>query len=127
MHLPPDTRTADLALLDDMRKWSQKAIAFLNDKDLNSFLSDELVQSAVTRAIEIIGEAARRVSDGTRNFAPSIPWPLIVGMRHILAHEYGRIDPAVIHRIVVEHLPVQIEQLGVLINKLEQQKRNDQC
>lgn len=120
MQLPPNTLTADIAQLEDMQKWSQKAVLFLDGKDLSTFQSDELVQSAVIRAVEIIGEAARRVSDTTRKIDPTIPWPLIVGMRHILAHEYGRVDPAVIHRIVVEHLPIQIEQLGALIKRLKQ-------
>ena len=49
------------------------------------------LQYAVERALEIIGEAARRVSDSIAGAHPEIPWPQIIGQRNVLAHEYGEI------------------------------------
>jgi uncharacterized protein with HEPN domain len=46
---------------------------------------------AVERAVEIIGKAARRVSDGFRSAHPEIPWKKIIGQRNVLGHEYGEV------------------------------------
>lgn len=102
-----DRHLEDEVRLRDMLAWTERAIRFVGDRNREAFLEDDLVQAAAMRAIEVIGEAARNVSEETRLRAPGIPWPLVVGMRHILAHEYGRIDPEIIFRIVIEHLPAQ--------------------
>ena len=44
-----------------------------------------------------------------------IPWPLIAGMRHRLVHDYGRVDYAVVHRVIIEHLPVLVAQLKAIV------------
>ena len=62
------------------------------ERGLEGFLDDDMVQAAVIRCIEVIGEAARLVSEETRKRAPEIPWPLVTGMRHVLAHDYGTVD-----------------------------------
>jgi uncharacterized protein with HEPN domain len=54
-------------------------------------LADRKTQLALERAIEIIGEAARRVSDSFKADHTEIPWRSIVAQRHVLAHEYGEI------------------------------------
>ena len=52
---------------------------------------DRLIQSAIERQLEIMGEAARRVSKAYQDEHPEIPWRPIIGLRNILAHEYGEI------------------------------------
>lgn len=53
---------------------------------------DELLALGLTKLLEIIGEAARGVTPKTRELAPSIPWAKIVGARHVMIHEYFRLD-----------------------------------
>ena len=65
--------------------------------------------------MEIIGEAARRVSAEFKRQHPEIPWARIVAQRNVLAHEYGEIDPTRMWRLVVEDLPRLIKQLGPLV------------
>jgi len=60
------------------------------------FKSSTLIQDAVVRQLEIIGEAARNLDDHLLSQEASIPWSKVVGMRHILAHGYYQIDSGVV-------------------------------
>jgi uncharacterized protein with HEPN domain len=102
-----------------MRLHAERARKFLATKSLGEFQADDLMQSAVVRCVEVIGEAARLVSKETRLRAPAIPWPLIVGMRHVLAHDYGVVNLDKVYDVVTRHLPSLITDLGLLIKTLE--------
>jgi len=115
----PDPRQRDLVKCEDMRLHAERARRFLGSRGLDEFLADELVQSAVVRCVEVIGEAARLVSDQTRRRARAIPWTLIVGMRHILTHDYGVVNLDKVHDVVTGYLPALIAELAPLIAALE--------
>ena len=70
---------------------------------------------ATERRIEIIGEAARRVSSSFREAHPEIPWREIVDQRNVLIHSYDEIEEERIWRLVTEEIPLLIEQLTGLI------------
>ena len=91
-------------LVSDMIEYAQHARAHAAGMDAAAFASDLKTIHAVTRCIEIIGEAARAVPDDVRARAPSVPWARIVGTRHILAHAYGRVDPAILWALVDQGL-----------------------
>lgn len=74
---------------------------------------------AVERGVEIIGEAARRVSAKVADAHPEVPWRSIIGQRNILAHEYGHIDHELLYRTVIEDLPGLIVQLQSMLPPLE--------
>jgi uncharacterized protein with HEPN domain len=114
-----DPHERDLVKCEDMRIHAERAREFLGGRTLEEFLADELVQAAVIRCVEVIGEAARLVSEDTRKRAPDIPWPLIVGMRHVLAHEYGAVILDKVYEVVTQHLPELLSRLGPLIEALE--------
>jgi uncharacterized protein with HEPN domain len=61
-------------------------------------------RDAILYNLVVIGEAVAHVSEKTRLLAPDIPWPKIVGLRNLLAHEYFRIDTAIVAAIVAEQL-----------------------
>ena len=82
------------------------------------FLQNRMMQLAVERGIEIIGEAARNVSEGYRLAHPEIPWRPIIAQRHILAHEYGEIKHDRIWRVVTVHVPELIRLLAPLVPPL---------
>jgi len=70
------------------------------------------------------------VSVDTRSRAPSIPWSLVIGMRNVLAHDYGAVDLDRVYTVVTEHLPAMIKHIRDLIATLEkevgwQEKTND--
>ena len=78
-----------------------------------------MLQDAVIRCVEVVGEAARLVTDDTRSRAPRVPWPLITGMRHVLAHDYGAVDLDKVYDVVREDLPGLLGSLRALLAELE--------
>jgi uncharacterized protein with HEPN domain len=104
-----------------MRLHAERAIQYLASCSLDDFLGNHFVQDAVIRCVEVIGEAARLVSDDTRRRKPEIPWPLIVGMRHVLAHDYGAVNLEKVYAVAKEHPPDLIRHLEPLIAELEQE------
>jgi uncharacterized protein with HEPN domain len=79
-----------------------------------AYLNDEMIQAAVERKIEIIGEAARKVSAIFQQAHPEVPWTKITAQRHVLAHDYGRIEHDRVWEVATVHIPsliVQIERL----------------
>jgi uncharacterized protein with HEPN domain len=114
-----DPQQRDLVKCEDMRIWAERAQTFLARRSLEAFLADAMVQAAVVRCVEVIGEAARLVSEKTRRRAPAIPWPLVTGMRHVLAHDYGTVDLEKVYEVVKVEVPRLLTHLGVLIPALE--------
>ncbi len=86
-----------------------------------AFLSDGKTQDAVIRNIEIIGQAVKGVSDGTRGLEPAVPWRQIAGMRDKLIHEYFGVDLALVWDVVERELPT----LRVRLEELSQQLAED--
>jgi uncharacterized protein with HEPN domain len=76
--------------------------------------------------VEIIGEAARGLSDVFKNAHPQIPWRAIMAQRHRLVHEYGEIDNALMWRVATHHVPQLIQQIEPLVPPPPQESREDQ-
>lgn len=68
------------------------------------FLSSILIQDAVYRNFEIIGEAAKRVPDDVRKYIPDIPWRQVAGFRDVLIHQYDGVDPLQVWQVVENNL-----------------------
>ncbi len=81
------------------------------------FVIDGKTTRAVIRSIEVIGEAASKISIDFREGYPDIPWQKIIGMRNRLIHVYFDIDYNVIWQTVKENLPPLIEQLQLILKK----------
>jgi uncharacterized protein with HEPN domain len=80
------------------------------------FLTDTEKQDAVIRRLELLGEAAGRVSGEFHETLPDIPWRTLVGMRNILIHDYGNVDTAIVWETVQLNLPPLIDQLEAALN-----------
>src|SRR5687768_17160210 len=85
---PPD----DIVRLRHLRDAAEKAIAFSAGKTRSSLDDDELLRLALTKLVEIVGEAAKQVSDATRQEYPSVPWVAAGRMRDRLIHHYFDIN-----------------------------------
>jgi uncharacterized protein with HEPN domain len=105
------SRRDDLTLLGDMLDRAESALAAVRGRSRDEFLADPVLGAAIERFLEVIGEAASRVSDETRNVMPHVPWADIVGLRHRLVHVYFGIDPKILWGIVSEDLPVLARDL----------------
>jgi uncharacterized protein with HEPN domain len=79
------------------------------------FMDDIKLMRATECNLEIIGEAARRLSDEFMDGHPEIHWHAIIGQRNIIAHEYGQIDYELLYRTVLVDIPVMIRQLEQMI------------
>ena len=110
----PDERL-DVSYLWDMLEAAKTIVRFTQGVALEGYRADLMLRLAVEREIEIIGEAARRVSDSFRTAHPDIPWQRIIAQRNVLIHEYGEVDHERLWRLVVEHIPRLVEQLTPLI------------
>ena len=115
---PPDR---DAARLWDMLDASRQVIGFSAGLTAEELQADRRTAYAVERALEIIGEAARRVSEETRSVHPEIPWSGIIGFRHVLAHEYGAIDYQRLFTVVRQGVPALIDSLEGILASLEDQ------
>ena len=78
---------------------------YLKDLDKESFMEYPLARDGVIRQLEIIGEAAKNISDTTKELAPDVPWVEIVGMRNKLIHEYFGVDLDAVWETVQKDLP----------------------
>lgn len=78
---------------------------FTRGKSKDDFLQDRLLQRAIEKDLEIIGEAANQLSPETRSSYPSIPWQDIIGMRNILIHVYFEVDLETIWTTIQEDIP----------------------
>ncbi|RIK41257.1 MAG: hypothetical protein DCC55_12490 [Chloroflexi bacterium] len=78
----------DQVYLLDILEAARLAVSYVENTSEEAFLEDTQLQDSVIRRIEIIGEAARRISPEVREALPVIPWSNMVGMRNLLIHDY---------------------------------------
>lgn len=94
---------------------AKKALRFVEGMTWDNFQGNELVQSAVLHPLEIIGEAARLISESYKESHPEIPWFQMIGMRNRLIHEYFRIQADTVWKTIQEDLPGLIDLIQPLI------------
>ena len=94
---------------------SREAIAFVVGKTRRDLDHEGLLQLGLVRLIEIVGEAAARVSEQTQNACPGIPWAQIVGTRNRLIHGYDFVDHDILWQTVQEDLPALIRELEIVL------------
>ena len=109
----PDER--DAAYIWDMLDSAKTLHGFVMGVSFYDYTQDKKLRLAVERALEIIGEAARRVSETYRQAHPEIPWPSIIAQRNVLAHEYGEIKQELIWKVATIRVPELISSLEKLI------------
>ena len=107
----------DQVSLGDMLNHAREAVDLLGGSSRDEFERDRLRQLALTRLVEIVGEAARRVSQAAKHKHPGIPWPQIIGMRNRLAHGYDVIDLDLLWDTVTDDLPPLITTLQNIVKE----------
>jgi uncharacterized protein with HEPN domain len=101
----------DAAYLWDMLEAAQTIEQLSVGMDFAKYSSDRRTQLAVERSLEIVGEAAGKVSVVFRDTHTEIPWRQIIGQRNVLVHEYGEIKQERIWKVVEENIPQLIKML----------------
>ncbi len=115
--MSPDSR--DAAHLWDMLSAAREAHGVVEGISLEAFMADRLRLRALERTLELLGEAARRVSPPARASHPEIPWRPLIGQRNLLAHEYGRINPALLYQAASDNVPSLIIALERIVGTAE--------
>lgn len=83
----------------------EKIITYTKNLTEDSFNDNQLVQDAVIRQFEIIGEATKRINTDFRKKYPKIPWQDMAGMRDILIHDYLSVDIGIVWKTVKKDIP----------------------
>lgn len=108
----------DAALLLDMVQVIQKLQESLQDISCEAFLESWMIQKAVERSFEILGEAARRLSEEFRNQHPQIDWSRMIGLRNIIAHQYEDVDYEILWGVITASLPDLLMHVEALLPPL---------
>ena len=106
---------SDLAYIDHILDCIRKIGKFSNGLSFREFKTNELVQDAIIRNIEIIGEASKKISLHTKQTYYEIPWKEISGMCYKLIHDYLGVDVEVVWKTIKEDIPA----LQRLISEIE--------
>lgn len=116
----------DRDYLEDMLKAIEDALDFTESMDEEEFLEDRKTCSAVARSIEVMGEAAKRVSGATKAAHPHVPWRKIAGMRDKLIHDYGNVDFAYVWAVVDDQLGPLADNIRLALSEFEESGGEDE-
>jgi uncharacterized protein with HEPN domain len=105
--MPPDDSVYLGHMLDLASKAAQKVAGLSKD----AYEEDENLRLALAHPVQMIGEAARRVSAKTRGAHPEVPWADIVGMRSKIVHDYMNVDEDIVWEVATRDLPTLVEAL----------------
>lgn len=109
----------DVIRLRHMLEAAEKALAFVADKTRASLDTDEKLQLALVRLVEIVGKAASHTTDAFQADHPQIPWAKITGMRNPLAHGYYDVNLDILWDTITEALPLLVAELKNIIESDE--------
>ena len=110
------TRHDDQVSLLHMLDHAREARNLMKGRRRAALDNDRVLTLAVVRLLEVVGEAANRVSPETKRRNPSVPWPQIVGLRNRLIHAYDAVDTDVLWQIVKRDVPGLIVVLDKLVD-----------
>ncbi len=97
--------------MQHMLDYSNETLELVDGRNRNDLDTDRVLELALVRLIEIIGEAASRVTEKGRKSKPDIPWTQIVSLRNKLIHGYDSVDLDILWEIVKSDLPDLVSKL----------------
>ena len=109
---------SDEASLLDILTFGRRAIRAAKEKD--SFLRDEIAQSAVAYCISVMGEGAKRLSPEFQKSHPEVNWSDVAKMRDLLVHAYHRVDWNVVWETVTTSIPETLRVIENLVPRKNQ-------
>ena len=110
-------REDDRIRLQHMLDASNSALRFASGREREDLGRDEMLTFSLVRALQVIGEAAVQVSEGSRLALPDIPWRQMVSMRHRLVHAYFDVDLDRVWDTVVHFVPSLVRQLEAALER----------
>ena len=113
-------RKDDLIRIQYMLDAAKEALSFARNKKRSDLNSDRMLTLSIIKAIEMVGEAASKVTKETHDLHPKIPWFSIIGMRNRLIHVYFDINLDRVWDTITDDLPPLIANLEAVISKEEE-------
>jgi uncharacterized protein with HEPN domain len=111
--MPP--KEQELSYLWDMREAAREIVTFMEGIKFAEFEKNKILRYAVERQLLVIGEAANHISPQDRKKHPELPWPNIIALRNILAHEYGEVLTSRVWLAATESAPELLKSLEGMI------------
>ena len=111
------TRRDDRVFLVDMLNHAREAVELLENTSSDDLTIDRVTELALRKLVEVVGEAAHRVSPTTQQRHPEIAWPQIIGARNRLVHGYDIVSLSILRDIVQNDLPPLVEQLTSIVGE----------
>jgi uncharacterized protein with HEPN domain len=105
----------DQSFLHHIRDALREVRDFVEGTDYEGFLEDRMMQNAVVRSFEVVGEAARRVSPEFCEAHADVPWRLMGDFRNKLIHDYFALDLEIIWKTATEDSPMLLDQIEGLV------------
>lgn len=105
------SRRDDSVPMRHMLDHAREAVTMIRGRERSELDTDRMLQLAVTRVLEIVGEAANRVTSQGRARYPGIPWQEVITTRHRIIHGYDTVDYDIVWQILTEELPPLIVAL----------------
>ena len=90
---------------------SKEALTLMQGRTRSDLVSDRMLELSIVRLLEIVGEAANRVSSALKTRLPSIPWPQMISLRNRLIHGYDAVDLDILWEIIKCDVPQLIDDL----------------
>ncbi len=111
----PDDR--DLGYIWDMHDAACQVQEFAQGKSFDDYRQDKKLRLATERLLEIIGQAAKEISENFRTRYPDVPWAKIIGLRNVLAHEYGEVKDEKVYLVAAKDILVLAGQLKQILTE----------
>lgn len=105
-------KRSTLQRINDIRDQIDKILQATKNVEEKSFYEDFVLQAAIMRWLEIIGEAAKYVSPEIKEQYPEIPWKEMAGMRDVGIHDYSDIDYSQIWKTIINDIPDLKKKIG---------------
>ncbi len=104
-----------------MLEAAREAIGFARDRQRTELDRDRMLLLSVVKSLEMVGEAASKVTVETRDSSPDIPWSEIVAMRNRLIHVYFDINTNIVWQTLIDDVPSLVEKLQALLDRASTQ------
>lgn len=112
---------SDRLFIYDIANCCHKIQSFVANRSKDDFEKDVMLQDALVRNLEIIGEASKNLSSELRDSAPNINWRDIMRMRDKIVHHYFRIDLDIVWQTVAEDIPQLTPKIEAILEVITQQ------